>query len=64
MLSAGAAFKVTVYLNRDTGSTSGFLPNDILAFLHRRGIAGAVQSIEPTRASVSIGRCTRAMREV
>ena len=43
MLSAGAAFKVTVYLNRDTGSTSSFLPNDILAFLHRRGIAGATE---------------------
>ncbi len=41
MLGAGAAFKVTVYLNGDTGSTSGFLPNDLLAFLERHGIAGA-----------------------
>jgi PII-like signaling protein len=41
MLQAGAALKVTVYLNEDTGSGRGFLTDDILAFLLKKGIAGA-----------------------
>jgi hypothetical protein len=41
MLEAGPALKVTVYLNQDTGSAQGFLPDDILDFLQKRGIEGA-----------------------
>jgi uncharacterized protein len=41
MLQAGPALKVTVHLNQDTGSTHGFLYEDILRFLEERGIEGA-----------------------
>jgi PII-like signaling protein len=41
MLQTGSALKVTVYLNQDTGSTQGFLYEDILRFLEDRGIEGA-----------------------
>ncbi|WP_213805247.1 DUF190 domain-containing protein [Granulicella sp. dw_53] len=41
MLQAGPALKVTVHLNQDTGSTQGFLYEDILRFLEKRGIDGA-----------------------
>jgi len=41
MLHAGPALKVTVHLNSDTGSARGFLYEDILAFLAKRGISGA-----------------------
>jgi hypothetical protein len=41
MLRAGPALKVTVHLNQDTGSARGFLYDDILQFLQRRGIEGA-----------------------
>jgi PII-like signaling protein len=41
MLKAGPALKVTVHLNQDTGSTHGFLTDDILQFLQDRGISGA-----------------------
>jgi hypothetical protein len=41
MLETGPALKVTIHLNRDTGSAHGFLADDILAFLRQRGIEGA-----------------------
>jgi PII-like signaling protein len=41
MLEAGPALKVTVHINQDTGSTHGFLTDDILTFLQDKGIAGA-----------------------
>lgn len=41
MLQAGPALKVTVHLNQDTGSTHGFLYDEILRFLQERGIEGA-----------------------
>lgn len=41
MLDAGPALKVTIYLNRDTGSAHGFLADEIFAFLRRSGIEGA-----------------------
>jgi uncharacterized protein len=41
MLQAGPALKVTVHLNRDTGSTQGFLHEDILSLLQANGIQGA-----------------------
>jgi PII-like signaling protein len=41
MLEAGPALKVTIYLNQDTGSKEGFLHEDILRFLKKRGIDGA-----------------------
>jgi PII-like signaling protein len=41
MLEAGPALKVSIHLNRDTGAAHGFLTDDILAFLQRRGIEGA-----------------------
>jgi uncharacterized protein len=41
MLQAGPALKVTVHLNRDTGSKHGFLYEDILRLLEERGIEGA-----------------------
>jgi PII-like signaling protein len=41
MLQAGRALKVSVLLNQDTGSTGGFLYDDILRLLQERGIEGA-----------------------
>jgi uncharacterized protein len=41
MLENGPAVKVTIHLNRDTGSKEGFLVDDVLAFLRRNGIEGA-----------------------
>ena len=41
MLEAGPALKVTIHLNQDTGSTKGFLYEDILRLLRERGIDGA-----------------------
>lgn len=41
MLQTGPALKVSVYLNRDTGSTEGFLYDSLLRLLQKRGIAGA-----------------------
>jgi PII-like signaling protein len=41
MLKAGPALKVTLHLNQDTGSTQGFLSDDILQFLKDSGIGGA-----------------------
>jgi PII-like signaling protein len=41
MLEAGPALKVTIYLNQDTGAKEGFLYEDILRFLKKRGIDGA-----------------------
>ncbi|GGH11441.1 DUF190 domain-containing protein [Silvibacterium dinghuense] len=41
MLNIGPALKVTIHLNRDTGAKHGFLVDDILDFLQKRGIAGA-----------------------
>jgi PII-like signaling protein len=41
MLLPGPALKVNVYLNQDTGSATGFLHDDVLAFLQREGVQGA-----------------------
>jgi len=41
ILSIGAALKVTVHLNQDTGSSGGFLTDDILRLLRESGISGA-----------------------
>jgi PII-like signaling protein len=41
MLENGPAMKVTIHLNRDTGSAHGFLVDDIFAFLRHSGIEGA-----------------------
>lgn len=41
MLQAGPALKVTIYLNQDTGSSGGFLHDDILAFLRAHSVEGA-----------------------
>jgi PII-like signaling protein len=41
MLPLGPATKVTIYLNRDTGSSNGFLHDQILLYLQRNGVHGA-----------------------
>ncbi len=41
MVRVGPALKVTIYLNDDTGSETGFLHQDLLALLLQRGIEGA-----------------------
>jgi PII-like signaling protein len=43
MLEVGPATKVTIYLNQDTGSSGGFLRDEILNLLQRSGLglAGA-----------------------
>jgi len=41
MLNPGAAKKVIVHLNEDTGSQHDFLYSEILQFLYRNGVAGA-----------------------
>lgn len=41
MLQPGVATKVTIYLNRDTGATRGFLADEILQFLRDRHVEGA-----------------------
>jgi len=38
MLPVGPAVKVTIYLNQDTGSSNGFLRDEILTFLHDKGM--------------------------
>jgi uncharacterized protein len=41
MLPLGPATKVTIYLNRDTGSSNGFLHDEILQYLQKNGVHGA-----------------------
>jgi uncharacterized protein len=41
MLPLGPATKVTVYLNRDTSSSNGFLHDEILRYLQKNGVHGA-----------------------
>jgi PII-like signaling protein len=41
MLPLGPATKVTIYLNRDTGSPNGFLHDEILQYLQKNGVHGA-----------------------
>lgn len=41
MLQAGAAVKVTIHFNRDTGAEHGFLADEILSFLQKQGVTGA-----------------------
>ncbi len=38
MLEVGPAIKVTIYLNQDTGSSRGFLRDEILALLQEKGL--------------------------
>jgi PII-like signaling protein len=59
MLEAGPALKVTIHLNQDTGSTQGFLYEDILRFLKERGIDGATA----LRAHAGFGARHRQHRE-
>jgi PII-like signaling protein len=41
MLQVGSAVKVTIHLNQDTGATTGFLLDELLDFLRKRGVEGA-----------------------
>jgi PII-like signaling protein len=41
MLPLGPATKVTIYLNRDTASSNGFLHEEILQYLQKNGVHGA-----------------------
>lgn len=41
MLPLGPATKVTIYLNRDTSSSNGFLHDEILQHLQKNGVHGA-----------------------
>jgi PII-like signaling protein len=41
MLPLGPATKVTIYLNQDTGSSNGFLHDEILQYLQENGVHGA-----------------------
>jgi hypothetical protein len=41
VLAPGPAKKVTIHLNEDTSSRSGYLVDEIVAFLLKRGVAGA-----------------------
>src|ERR1700679_829680 len=41
MLQLGPATKVTIYLNRDTSSSNGFLHDEILQYLQKNGVHGA-----------------------
>ena len=41
MLTPGPALKVTVHLNGDTSAQQGFLYQDVLAYLQRKGMQGA-----------------------
>jgi PII-like signaling protein len=41
MLPLGPATKVTIYLNRNTGSSDGFLHDEILQYLQTNGVHGA-----------------------
>ena len=41
MLQVGPATKVTIYLNQDTGSRHGFLCDEILALLRKKGVGVA-----------------------
>jgi PII-like signaling protein len=59
MLEAGPALKVTIHLNQDTGSTQGFLYEDILRFLKENGIDGATA----LRAHAGFGAHRRQHRE-
>ena len=59
MLEAGPALKVTIHLNQDTGSTQGFLYEDILHFLRENGIDGATA----LRAHAGFGSHHRQHRE-
>lgn len=41
MLKPGAAKKVTVHLNEDTSTASGFIHEQVFSLLFSRGVAGA-----------------------
>ena len=41
MLTPGPARKLTIHLNDDTGTGSGFIYEQVFAFLFARGVAGA-----------------------
>jgi PII-like signaling protein len=41
MLSPGMAKKIIIHLNEDTSAHHDYLYNEIFAFLHARGVAGA-----------------------
>jgi uncharacterized protein len=41
MLQVGAAVKVSIHLNQDTGATTGFLLDELLDFLRKNEVEGA-----------------------
>lgn len=41
MLTTGPALKITIHVNADISSRTGFLHEEILQFLFERGVAGA-----------------------
>jgi PII-like signaling protein len=51
MLAPGLAKKIIIHLNEDTSAHHDFLYNEIFAFLHARGVAGATL----TRPSAGFG---------
>ena len=55
MLRPGPARKVTIYLNDDTGSGTGFLHEDVLTLLQAHGIGGA-SALRPCAGFGSHGR--------
>lgn len=61
MLTVGPAMKVTIYLNQDTGSSRGFLRDDILAFLQNNSIGiGGATVLRPYAGFGSHGQLHRA----
>lgn len=57
MLEVGQAIKVTIYLNQDTGSSRGFLRDEILTLLQQKGLGlGGATVLHPYAGFGSHGR--------
>jgi PII-like signaling protein len=57
MLPVGPAIKVTIHLNKDTGSKHGFLRDEILTLLQEQGVgAGGATVLHPYAGFGSHGR--------
>lgn len=41
MLTTGPAVRIVIHLNEDTGSRTGYLHDDLLAFLYANNVSGA-----------------------
>lgn len=61
MLPVGPAIKVTIYLNRDTGSPNGFLRDEILTFLKDKGLG--IQGVTVLHAYAGFGSHNRLHKE-